>query len=101
MSDWQLYSILIICTVLSFIPQIDLLHRTANATGISIIDALLNLVVATEQLAFGIHVIAARPAYANDRSDDSPLRIGDWLGICQFLAGWLGHKIMLVMIFTH
>ena len=70
------------------------LHERASGAGISITYAVINLIVATEQLAFGLHLITIDPQLAYEGITHAPLTASDWLNVLQFLAVWLGHTIM-------
>jgi hypothetical protein len=91
------YSLLILLSLTSFLPQICHLRLRNDSSGISLIYILFNLIVATEELTLGYHFIVAdyKTPYGDGITHDPPT-LEDWLNVDQFLVVWLGHLVLSV-----
>ena len=107
--DDHLLSVLLVSTVYSFVPHIALLRQRQNGDGLSITSVMFNLIIATEQLAFGVHLILFSPAFRSDfqlyysgrlpldsKDPRRPMTESEWLDVGQFLAVWICRSVMCV-----
>jgi len=85
------YSILVVASIASSAPQINLIRHHGNCTGISLSYLLFNLVVATYNFTLILYA-------ATDGEDTiwfrQPSDAGDWLNIAQFSVAALGHLVL-------
>lgn len=89
------HRVLIVLSFASFLPQTYRLAQHGSWTGISLAYLLINLIVATEQLTLGLHLIVIE---ANDGAIPGivhkPRTFGDWLNLSQLAVVWLGHMLL-------
>ena len=85
------FSILLVLTVTSFIPQLYRTTSRKNSSGISTNYLLFNLISATEQFAFTFFYIA--DSIREDKGfHREPVTVGNWIDLAQtvvVLLYWL------------
>jgi uncharacterized protein with PQ loop repeat len=87
---------LLLLSVVSFLPQIQLLYTRKESPGISLFYVLFNLIVATELFTFSFFCIA------NHRFEEhlphvfvhDPPEIGDFINLAQFALVWVLWLVM-------
>ncbi|KAL2823010.1 hypothetical protein BJX63DRAFT_3611 [Aspergillus granulosus] len=77
--------ILLVLTFISFLPQLHLIWRRREASGISLSYVLFNLVAATEQFALNYGFINLTTANDGIFFAHDPPTFGDWLNLAQTL----------------
>ena len=80
------HSLLLVCSILSFGPQIHRLLSYGDSSGVSLTYLLLNLMVATYNLTFGLELIAL--PFVQEPIAHNPRTVGDWLNLSQLGAVW-------------
>ena len=83
-------SIVLILSVISFIPQYRHILSRGDCNGISLYYILFNLISATEQFTFGLHFVVDNMEVM-DSIIGTPPTTGDWLNFAQFTVVWLCH----------
>ncbi|KAK5167516.1 uncharacterized protein LTR77_007215 [Saxophila tyrrhenica] len=91
--------LLIALTASSFRPQIHEIRKRSSGEGISLTYILLNLVLATEQLAIYTHIIIFDYKGGEESIIANPPGFGDWLNWTQFVVTWLGQLTLFVEVF--
>lgn len=84
--------ILLIISVLSFLPQLCLLWARKEASGISLYYVLYNLISATEQLTISFTLLVNMTDGA-DAFVHRPRSTGDWLNLSQIIVVWLSFLV--------
>ena len=83
------YSILILLSAWSFVPQLRLLWLRRESIGLSLAYLLFTTVSATEQLTLGLHLILVEPeSFLHHQPRPN---VNDWLNVVQFLVVWIEH----------
>lgn len=81
--------LLILLTIWSFVPQLQLILAQRSCEGLSLVYILFNAIAATEQLALGLHSIIVEPE--SFLHHEPRPTANDWLDIAQFSIVWMGH----------
>jgi len=55
---------------------------------------LFNLIVATEQVTLGLHLIVIDYVDVMPGIVHNPRALGDWLNLSQLVVVWLGHMLL-------
>ncbi|KAK7414982.1 hypothetical protein QQX98_006215 [Neonectria punicea] len=85
--------IFLIISAASFVPQYGLVLSRRDCEGLSLIYLLINLIVATQQLALWLFFIVDHEE-VDGFLVHSPLTVGDWLNLGQFAVVLIGHLIL-------
>ncbi|SMQ45154.1 unnamed protein product [Zymoseptoria tritici ST99CH_3D7] len=80
--------VLVLLSIVSFLPQLQLIWTNRHCTGISLSYILCNLIVATFHLTLALHFVVIE-SEGRFLSNDPP-DARDWLNLIQFLVAWLG-----------
>lgn len=76
------FSVLLVLSFASFLPQLQLLWLRRDSSGISLYYVLFNLIIATE--LFTIDLAMLTSVDGGDIFVHSPASTGDWLNLAQF-----------------
>ncbi|KAI9371765.1 hypothetical protein BJX61DRAFT_510353 [Aspergillus egyptiacus] len=80
--------ILLILTLVSFLPQLRLIWTRKDASGIALSYVLFNLIAATEQFAVD-YGFAALVSPSDGVFVHNPVNFGDWLNLAQTVFLWM------------
>lgn len=86
------FSVLLVLSFASFLPQLQLLWLRRDSSGISLYYVLFNLIVATE--LFTIDLAMLTSVDGGDIFVHSPATAGDWLNLAQFGTVWVMWTLM-------
>jgi uncharacterized protein with PQ loop repeat len=82
------FSVLVILSSLSFLPQLQRIWQRKDCSGISLYYILFNLIPATEQFILTFFILVNAPK-DTPLLDGKPPNKGDWLNLWQVTAVWL------------
>lgn len=88
------FSVLLVLSSTSFLPQLQLLWLRRDSSGISLYYVLFNLIVATE--LFTIDLAMLTSVDGGNIFVHSPATTGDWLNLAQFGTVWVLWTLMYV-----
>jgi hypothetical protein len=90
--------LLLLLSIASFVPQYRrILSRGPDCLGISPYYVVLNLIVATEQLALGLYMMlehVSAPAAEAGAALDSQPSLAEWLNLCQLVVVFCCHFVL-------
>ncbi|RAH54250.1 hypothetical protein BO85DRAFT_480631 [Aspergillus piperis CBS 112811] len=75
-------------SIYSYIPQLQLLWKTKNSSGLSINYVLLNLICATEQFLL-VLLYNNTPDAEPNMFVENPGSLGDWMNLIQITVVWI------------
>lgn len=81
-------SLLLGLSIISFLPQLQLLWTTKNSSGLSLCYLLFNLICATEQFLLAF-LYNNNPEAEPNMFVESPGSLGDWLNLIQITVIWI------------
>lgn len=86
---WPLpyFSVLLVLSFASFLPQLQLLWLRRDSLGINLYYALFNLIVATELFTIDLSILTS--VDGGEIFVHSPATTGDWLNLAQFATVWV------------
>jgi hypothetical protein len=86
-------SILLVATILSFVPQLRLLLLRRDSSGLSLYYVLFNLVVSTELFTMAffwvVNANVVDPRSGSEVFARRPPNTGDWINLAQLTAVWV------------
>ncbi|KAL3427580.1 ATP synthase F0 [Phlyctema vagabunda] len=93
-------TVLIVLSLISFLPQIQRIVRKKSSVDISLTYILLNTISATEQFTLGFYLIAIHGHDADFFVGD-PRNLGDWLNLTQLVVVWLASLVLFAVCLVY
>lgn len=94
---WNLLSaLLIVATIISYIPQYQLLLTVGSSAGLSVARVFIMTMVAQVQMATMYYLFRSAPDMIDGIPINTPPSPRDWLNLAQIFSQWICSLILYV-----